>query len=56
MNGHEQPVLLRGHAHHGRPEQRGVRQIERPATLLPHHAAPFALPLRLRQHAHIDLG
>ena len=53
VDGQQQPVLLGGPVHHGRPHQRGLRQVERGAPLLPHHPPPFAFPGRLRQRTHI---
>src|SRR5207244_13390143 len=41
VNGQQQPVLRVREMHHGRAKQRRPSQVERLASIVPHHAQPF---------------
>ena len=51
----EQPVLRVGEVHHGRANQRGARQVERLAPVVPHRAQPRPLPFRRRPCPQIEV-
>ena len=51
----EQPVLRVGEVDHGRANQRGARQVERLAPVVPHRPQPRPLPLRRRPRPQIEV-